>query len=57
MWQQYNMLYQQAMMTRQSNPNAYAQMTWRLNQMRGQLDAAWQEFSGRCVYFRDPNKP
>ncbi len=47
--ERYYQLYSQAR-AMQNHPG-YAQMTWRLRTLRGQMDAAWQTFSSRCVYF------
>jgi predicted transcriptional regulator len=29
----------------------YQQMGYYLNQLKGELDAAWSAFSGKCIYF------
>lgn len=50
LWQRYAQGYQQARMMNPSDPR-YAQMTYYLGNLKQQLDAAWQNFSGRCVYF------
>lgn len=42
--------YQQARMMHPGNPQ-YPQMTNFLQQMKMQLDAAWNNFSSRCIYF------
>ena len=50
LWQRYYQLYNQA---RMMNPNdrQYAQLTYYVQVVKQQLDAAWREFSGKCVYF------
>ncbi len=50
LWQTYNSVYNQARMMNPSDPQ-YAQTANYVNYMKTQLDAAWAEFSGRCVYF------
>jgi len=50
LWQQYAQEYQRARMMNPRDPQ-YAQMTFYLRNLKQQLDAAWQTFSGRCVYF------
>ncbi|MFH0960424.1 MAG: hypothetical protein V1897_17160 [Pseudomonadota bacterium] len=50
LWQNYYQLYNQTRMMNPSDPQ-YAQMANYVNHMKIQLDAAWAEFSGRCVYF------
>lgn len=49
LWERYYQLYSQALAMR--NHPGYAQMTWRLQTLRRQLDAAWQTFSSQCVYY------
>ena len=51
LWQQY---YQQYYQHRNMNPAdpSYAQLTWHLQNLRQQLDAAWSQFSSQCIYFR-----
>jgi hypothetical protein len=55
-WQRYAQEYQRF---RWMNPNdpQYAQMTYYLRTLKQQLDATWQTFSGRCVYFPGVDKP
>jgi hypothetical protein len=53
LWQTYYQLYNQTRMMNPSDPQ-YAQMANYVNHMKRQLDAAWADFSGRCVYF--PNR-
>ena len=50
LWNQYNQLYQQARMMNQRDPR-YAQFTYQMYRLKQQLDAAWNNFSSRCVYF------
>ncbi len=53
MWQRYYQLYSQARMTNPNDPQ-YAQLTYYARMVKSQLDAAWNDFSSRCVYF--PNR-
>jgi hypothetical protein len=53
LWQTYYQLYNQTRMMNSSDPQ-YAQMANYVNHMKMRLDAAWADFSGRCVYF--PNR-
>jgi hypothetical protein len=50
MWQRYYQLYSQI---RTMNPNdpQYAQVTYYARMLKSQLDAAWNDFSSKCVYF------
>lgn len=50
LWQHYYQLYSQI---RTMNPNdpRYARLTYYAQGMKAQLDAAWNDFSSRCVYF------
>jgi hypothetical protein len=50
LWNSYTQSYQQAAMMHPSDPR-YAQMASYVNSLRQQLDAAWNNFSSRCVYF------
>jgi hypothetical protein len=50
LWQTYYQLYNQTRMMNPSDPQ-YAQMANYVNHMKMRLDAAWADFSGRCVYF------
>jgi hypothetical protein len=50
LWQQYAQAYQQARWMNPRDPQ-YAQMSYYLRNLKTQLDAAWQNFSSRCVYF------
>lgn len=50
LWQQYYQIYQRHRMTNPSDP-AYAQLTWQAGNVKQQLDAAWNDFSSRCIYF------
>lgn len=50
LWQQYAQAYQQARWMNPQDPQ-YAQMSYYLRNLKNQLDAAWQNFSSRCVYF------
>lgn len=50
LWQTYYQLYNQARTMNPSDPQ-YAQTANYVNYMKSQLDAAWAQFSGRCVYF------
>lgn len=56
MWQQYYDLYQQHRMMNPRNP-AYRRLTYHLQLLRQQLDAAWNVFTSRCIHFPDPRKP
>ncbi|MEJ2717608.1 MAG: hypothetical protein P8182_10780 [Deltaproteobacteria bacterium] len=49
----YQQYYQQYQRARSINPRdpAYARYTYYLRDLKRQLDAAWNNFSGRCVYF------
>jgi hypothetical protein len=49
-WQRYAQEYQRARMMNPSDPQ-YAQMTYYLRNLKQQLDASWQAFSGKCIYF------
>lgn len=55
LWDQYNQLYNQARMMNQRDPR-YAQLTYHLYHLKGQLDAAWNNFASRCVYFGSRDK-
>jgi hypothetical protein len=50
LWQRYAQAYQQFMMMRPTDPQ-YRQMAVYAQGIKQQLDAAWNAFSGRCVYF------
>ncbi len=50
LYQMYSSAYSQARMMNPSDPQ-YAPMANYVNSMKSQMDAAWAEFSGRCVYF------
>ncbi|MBI5250291.1 MAG: hypothetical protein HY912_12420 [Desulfomonile tiedjei] len=50
LWQRYAQEYQRARMMNPRDPQ-YAQMSYYLQSLKAQLDAAWQNFSSRCVYF------
>ncbi|MHB8204438.1 MAG: hypothetical protein ACYDHG_12135 [Desulfomonilaceae bacterium] len=50
LYQMYYSAYNQARMMNPSDPQ-YAQMAAYVNSMKAQMDAAWGDFSGRCVYF------
>jgi hypothetical protein len=51
LWNQYYQLYYQH---RQMNPAdpSYGQLSHHLGALKMQLDAAWQQFSSQCIYFR-----
>jgi hypothetical protein len=51
LWQQYAQGYRQAQSMNTSDPR-YVQMTYYLANLRSQVDAAWNAFSGKCIYFR-----
>jgi hypothetical protein len=55
-WQRYVQEYQRVRWMNSRDPQ-YAQMTYYLRTLKQQLDAAWQNFSGRCVYFPKFEKP
>jgi hypothetical protein len=55
-WQRYAQEYQRFRWMNPSDPQ-YAQMTYYLRTLKQQLDATWQNFSGRCVYFPGVDKP
>ena len=50
LYQNYYSAYNQARMMNPRDPQ-YAQMANYVNSMKAQMDAAWADFSGRCVYF------
>lgn len=50
LWANYTQYYNQARMMYPGNPQ-YAQITYYLQNLKPQLDAAWNAFSGKCVYF------
>jgi hypothetical protein len=50
LWQRYAQEYQRAQMINPRDPN-YAQVSYYMRSLKAQLDAAWQNFSSRCVYF------
>ncbi|MGC8659323.1 MAG: hypothetical protein ACP5U1_09635 [Desulfomonilaceae bacterium] len=50
LYQAYYSAYSQARMMNPRDPQ-YAQMANYVNSMKAQMDAAWNDFSGRCVYF------
>jgi hypothetical protein len=50
LYQSYYALYNQARGMNPSDPQ-YAQTANYVNYMKSQLDSAWAEFSGKCVYF------
>lgn len=49
-WQRYAQAYQQVMMMNPKDPQ-YRQMAFYAQNLKQQLDAAWNAFSGKCVYF------
>lgn len=49
-WSRYYQEYQRMASMNQNDPQ-YQQMTFYLQTMKRQLDAAWNNFSSRCVYF------
>ncbi len=55
-WQRYAQEYQRVRWMNPRDPQ-YAQMTYYLRNLKQQLDATWQTFSGRCVYFPGVDKP
>jgi hypothetical protein len=55
-WQRYAQEYQRARWMNQRDPQ-YPQMTYYLRNLKQQLDATWQAFSSRCVYFPGIDKP
>ncbi|MCL4538747.1 MAG: hypothetical protein M1378_03990 [Bacteroidetes bacterium] len=55
-WQRYAQEYQRVRWMNPRDPQ-YAQMTYYLRNLKQQLDATWQNFSGRCVYFPGVEKP
>lgn len=54
LYNQYTQLYNQYTVTPTSHPN-YAQLANHLNQLRVQLENAWQTFAAQCIYF--PSRP
>ncbi|MFH1112539.1 MAG: hypothetical protein V1792_01335 [Pseudomonadota bacterium] len=50
LWQRYYQLYSQVRMMNPADPQ-YAQTTYYATMVKSQLDTAWNEFSGKCVYF------
>ncbi len=50
LWQRYAQEYQRAQMMNPRDPQ-YAQMSYYMQSLKNQVDAAWQNFSSRCVYF------
>jgi len=50
LWQRYAQYYQQFRSTRPDDPQ-YQQLAYIMQQLKSQLDTAWNEFSSRCVYF------
>jgi len=50
LWQRYYQIYSQVRMMNPNDPQ-YAQATYYATTMKSQLDAAWNDFSSRCVYF------
>ncbi len=55
LWQKYAQAYQQVMMMRPNDPQ-YRQMALHAQNLKQQLDAAWNGFSGKCVYFPPPRR-
>jgi hypothetical protein len=55
-WQRYAQEYQRVRWMNPRDPQ-YGQMTYYLRNLKQQLDATWQNFSGRCVYFPKFEKP
>ncbi len=55
-WQRYAQEYQRHRWMNPSDPQ-YPQMTYYVRNLKQQLDATWQTFSGRCVYFPGVDKP
>jgi len=55
LWQRYAQAYQQFMMMRPNDPQ-YRQMAAYAQGIKQQLDAAWNAFSGKCVYFSPPRR-
>ena len=55
LWQRYAQIYQQV---RYMNPNdpQYRQMASYAQNMKQQLDSAWNDFSGKCIYFPSRRK-
>jgi hypothetical protein len=51
LWQRYAQGYQQMQSASPSDPR-YVQMSYYLADLRRQLDAAWNVFSSKCIYFR-----
>jgi hypothetical protein len=50
LWQRYYDYYRQFAYASSQDPS-YAQASYHLNQLKQELDAAWNAFSGQCVYF------
>jgi hypothetical protein len=51
LWNTYNQYYQQAR-TMPPNSAEHSQTAYYLQQLRMQMDTAWNNFSSRCIYFR-----
>jgi hypothetical protein len=50
LWGRYTQMYEQTRWMHPSN-SQYIQTTYYLQQLKMQLDAAWNTFSSRCIYF------
>ena len=50
LWQRYYQIYSQVRMMNPNDPQ-YAQVTYYARMVKSQLDAAWNHFSSKCVYF------
>ena len=55
LWHMYSAEYARAMRMNRSDP-LYAQMTYRMHGLKQQLDRAWANFSGKCIYFPAPDE-
>jgi hypothetical protein len=54
LYQQYYQYYQGFQRMARNDPKTM-EMSYFLNSLKSQLDAAWQNFSSRCIYF--PKRP
>jgi hypothetical protein len=54
-WHMYAAEYAKASRMNPRDP-VYAQMTYRMQALKRQLDVAWANFSGKCIYFPRPDE-
>jgi len=50
LWQRYAQFYQSLQGMSPSDPQ-YSQTVYFMQQLKNQLDAAWNDFSSKCIYF------